>query len=409
MNADFKLNGIVLESKRLILRPWRQEDLDDFFEYASVEGVGEMAGWFHHKSKEESQQILNMFIQEDRVFAICLKENNKVIGSLGIEKYGMEDKLSEFDGYIGREIGYALSKDYWGQGYMPEAVETVIYYLFNELKYDFLTCGYFDFNAQSKRVQEKCGFKPYRKLVMDTQMGTKEPGVLNLMTNPKKDIVFNFSHPETLIINKEDFMSQPGQDGMGAIFICSRCGKSFTRTIYKQSMCYKCLSETSDVTSSLRQFIGCIICFNKRLAMVVGARSNYDGDWMSLQYLDSDNSFEVNAFDDELFEALPDNPKYGLLKRKDDEIVFLYNDIEYVLGSNPNEPCIYIKKDGEIFRTLHNGFDVYDLPEYFAKGNTLELGNLVFDREGFCKVLAAAIDSDKTEMDFDYAAKISRE
>jgi ribosomal-protein-alanine N-acetyltransferase len=200
MNAEFRLNGKTIETKRLILRPFVRTDLDDFFEYASVEGTGEMAGWHHHQDKQKSQEILDLFISEDKTFAVCLKETGKVIGSLGVEKYGMEDKLTEFDGYRGREIGYVLSRDYWGQGLMTEAVRAVIDYLFNECDLDFLTCGYYDFNNRSRRVQEKCGFRPYRKLVMDTRMGTKEPGVLNLMTNPGKDIRFVFSHPETLII-----------------------------------------------------------------------------------------------------------------------------------------------------------------------------------------------------------------
>ena len=50
MNADFEINGKVIETERLILRPFREEDLGDFYEYASVEGVGEMAGWKHHES-----------------------------------------------------------------------------------------------------------------------------------------------------------------------------------------------------------------------------------------------------------------------------------------------------------------------------------------------------------------------
>lgn len=199
MNANFKLNGKTIETKRLILRPFKESDLDDFFEYASVEGVGEMAGWKHHASKEESQQILNLFIEQDKTFAICLKNSGKVIGSLGVEMYGREESLTEFNDYVGRKIGYVLSKEYWGKGLMPEAVKAVIDYLFNELDYDFLTCGYYDFNKQSKRVQDKCGFKQYRKLIMDTRMGTQEPGVLNLLTNPNKKIVLNFSHPETLI------------------------------------------------------------------------------------------------------------------------------------------------------------------------------------------------------------------
>ena len=199
MNADFATNGVTIETERLILRPFRQSDLQNFYEYASVEGVGEMAGWKHHETVEESQNILDMFITEDKTFAIVMKETGKVIGSLGIEKYSMEEALTEFHNYRGREIGYVLSKDHWGKGLMPEAVNAVVDYLFDDLDLDFLLCGYFDFNAQSKRVQEKCGFKPYRKLKMDTRLGTTEPGTLNLLPNPKKNISFVFSHPETLI------------------------------------------------------------------------------------------------------------------------------------------------------------------------------------------------------------------
>ena len=203
MNANFKINGIVIETQRLILRPFKQSDLDDFYEYASVDGVGEMAGWKHHEGKDESQSILDLFINEDKTFAIVLKENNKVIGSLGVEEYGMEEALSEFYEYQGREIGYVLSKDYWGKGLMPEAVKAAIDYLFNVQKLDFLTCGYYEFNSQSKKVQEKCGFKPYRKLMMETRLGTKEQGILNLLVNPNKNIKLVFSHPETLIYNQD--------------------------------------------------------------------------------------------------------------------------------------------------------------------------------------------------------------
>ena len=199
MNAEFKLNGKIIETERLVLRPFKWDDLDDFFGYASVEGVGEMAGWPHHENKDKSKEILTRFIDEDKTFALVLKETGRVVGSLGVEFYGAEDKLTEFDGYKGREIGYVLAKDQWGKGLMAEAVSAVINHLFDEMDLDFLTCGYYDFNNQSKRVQEKCGFKPYRKLNMETRMGTTEPGVLNLLVNPSKNIKFEFSHPETLI------------------------------------------------------------------------------------------------------------------------------------------------------------------------------------------------------------------
>ena len=199
MNASFEINDLIIETERLMLRAFRESDLSDLYEYASIEGIGEMAGWKHHESMKESKEILDMFINENKVFAIVFKKNSKVIGSLGVEKYGLEEKLTEFDGYLGREIGYVLSRDYWGMGIMTEAVRAVIDYLFNNLDWDFLTCGYYDFNDKSKRVQKKCGFMPYRRLVMDTRLGTTEPGVLNLLINPKKEINFVFSHPETLI------------------------------------------------------------------------------------------------------------------------------------------------------------------------------------------------------------------
>lgn len=199
MNADFKIRGMQLETERLILRAFCPSDLNDFNEYASVEGVGEMAGWKHHESLEESKKILDGFIEHDKTFAIVFRESNKVIGSLGVEEYGLEETLTEFNNYKGREIGYVLSKDFWGKGIMTEAARAIIDYLFHACELDFLLCGFYDFNNRSKRVQEKCGFKPYRKLTMDTRMGTKEPGVLNLLVNPDKKLVLNFSHPETLI------------------------------------------------------------------------------------------------------------------------------------------------------------------------------------------------------------------
>lgn len=199
MNASFDVTGIALETKRLRLRPFEEKDLEDLFAYARVPGVGEKAGWSHHKDQAESQRILAMFIAEKKTFALVDKESGKVIGSLGVERYGLEDRLTEFRGYRGRSIGYVLGQDYWGRGLMTEALQAVMDYLFDVLDYDFLLAGYYDHNDRSRRVQEKCGFRPYRKMVFDTSMGQKEPGVLTLKVHPKKEIRFKFSHPETLI------------------------------------------------------------------------------------------------------------------------------------------------------------------------------------------------------------------
>ncbi len=178
MNADIDISKVVLTTERLILRPWRKEDLDDFFEYASVDGVGQMAGWQPHKSKEESLLILGLFIQGKKTFAI--EYEGKVIGSFGIEKYD-EEENPELDPLKGREVGFVLSKDYWGKGFMPEACLRVMKYLFDEIGLDFIMAGYFVNNKQSKRVQEKCGFKEYKDIVFSKN---------GITINAKENIIY---------------------------------------------------------------------------------------------------------------------------------------------------------------------------------------------------------------------------
>lgn len=159
MNVKIDISDVLIKTERLVLRAFKEIDLADFFEYAKVDGVGEMAGWSHHETIEDSRAVLDMFLKEKRTFAI--EYNGKVIGSVGVENYN-EELLPEFVDKQGREIGFVLSKDYWGQGFMPEAVKGVLDYLLNELRLDFIICCHSSTNIQSKRVQEKCGFKLYK-------------------------------------------------------------------------------------------------------------------------------------------------------------------------------------------------------------------------------------------------------
>lgn len=98
-------------------------------------------------------KILQSFIEKDEVWAIEYKENGKVIGSLGAHADGRRNDVN------GKMIGYVLSEDHWGNGLMTEAVMKVIGYLFEEEKYDVISCYHYSFNIRSKRVIEKCGFK----------------------------------------------------------------------------------------------------------------------------------------------------------------------------------------------------------------------------------------------------------
>lgn len=184
MNRQIDITNTVLKTERLTLRPWRESDLSDFYEYASVDGVGQMAGWKPHSNLEESRTILSHFIDGKHVFA--LEHKGKVIGSLGIEKYNEKD-YPELDSLQGREIGYVLSKAYWGQGLMPEAVKEVIQWLFEEEKIDFILIGHFDWNTQSKRVIEKCGFRYIKTTTFETRYGTSEKALDYILYAPKKE------------------------------------------------------------------------------------------------------------------------------------------------------------------------------------------------------------------------------
>ncbi len=186
MNAPIDVTTIRIETDRLILRPWRESDLSDFYEYARVPGVGEMAGWNHHKSIEESRKILDLFIREKKTFALEFKETGRVIGSLGLEPGDQDAGLP--DSLEGREIGYVLSTDYWGRGLMPEAVQAVIHHCFSVLDYDYLTCGHFDYNHRSRRVVEKSGFTYLKSGTTLTASGIQEPGKLYVLYNPHKEI-----------------------------------------------------------------------------------------------------------------------------------------------------------------------------------------------------------------------------
>ena len=179
------ISNTRIETPRLILRPWQDSDLEDFYAYASEEGVGEMAGWAHHQSMEESRKILNLFMEGKHTFALELRENGHVIGSLGLEE--RDENLDLPKTLKGREIGYVLRKEYWGRGLMPEAVQAVIDYSFRELKLDYLTCGHFLRNSQSARVIEKCGFRYLKDILYQTRMDTIEPTKLYILYNPDKE------------------------------------------------------------------------------------------------------------------------------------------------------------------------------------------------------------------------------
>ena len=144
---------VTLETDRLILRPFVESDLVQFYEYAKTPNIGPNAGWPPHREINESRRILTGFIEDQEVWALVLKEDNRLIGSLGLHA----DKLRTAPDV--KMLGYVLSEDYWGRGLMTEAASTAIRYAFEHMDIKLLTVHHYSHNERSKRVIEKCGFR----------------------------------------------------------------------------------------------------------------------------------------------------------------------------------------------------------------------------------------------------------
>ena len=147
---------MILETERLILRPWEENDAESLYEYAKDPRVGPIAGWPVHTSVENSLEIIKNVLSADETYAVCLKEDNKAIGSVGLIPLiqpHTEIKEDEI------EVGYWIGVPFWGQGLIPEAVKRLQKHAFEDLGYRAMWCVYYDGNEKSRKCEEKCGFK----------------------------------------------------------------------------------------------------------------------------------------------------------------------------------------------------------------------------------------------------------
>ncbi len=91
---------MILETQRLILRPWTQNDAENLYRYAKDDRIGPNAGWPVHTSVENSLEIIKNVLSADETYAVCLKSDNKAIGSIGLmtgkaSNLGLSDKEAE--------------------------------------------------------------------------------------------------------------------------------------------------------------------------------------------------------------------------------------------------------------------------------------------------------------------------
>ncbi len=160
---------MFVETDRLILRKFREEDFADFCAYAMDEEMCRMMG-NDLMDTEEAARITFDWLKdkEERSYALVLKETDHVIGNLNIVPVpGHLLELPALAGKQGRSLSFCISRQYRRQGLMSEAVRAVTVHLFEEEGMDYVQCGYFDFNAVSGAFQEKLGFTRLATMEID--------------------------------------------------------------------------------------------------------------------------------------------------------------------------------------------------------------------------------------------------
>lgn len=164
----------IMETSRIILRPWQENDAAVLYKWASDPEIGSRAGWPPHKSVEESLDVIRTVFHNDSNWAIVLKETGEAIGAIG---YGPACNCN-LPAREGESLtGYWIARPYWNRGICTEALKLMIEHIRKTTDIRSLISGHFVDNPASGRVMEKCGFIPTGETVIDeTQyMGADRP------------------------------------------------------------------------------------------------------------------------------------------------------------------------------------------------------------------------------------------
>jgi ribosomal-protein-alanine N-acetyltransferase len=145
---------IIFETARLYVRQYTEEDIDDFFRLNSDPDV--MRYIQQPKNFEETKEFLRLnidYYQQQPLFgrwAMLTRPSNEFIGSFALIPLQHAD---------GMQIGYALLKPYWGQGYATEALYAGVDYAFNKAGIDVLVGVTEIPNVVSQKVLMTRGFQ----------------------------------------------------------------------------------------------------------------------------------------------------------------------------------------------------------------------------------------------------------
>lgn len=193
-----------METERILFRPWRDDDAETLYRYASDPEVGPRAGWPPHKSVEESLEIIRTIFHSDHIWAIvlknaggddcvptvaggdaCVPSGGEPIGCMGYMVHGESNiNIGENDA----EVGYWVARPYWNRGICSEALRLLIDYCFNVKGFRTLWADFFPDNPASGKVMEKCGFRDTGDInyCSRLQLGSDRPVKIMRLDNPRQ-------------------------------------------------------------------------------------------------------------------------------------------------------------------------------------------------------------------------------
>jgi RimJ/RimL family protein N-acetyltransferase len=150
--------NLRIECEDFILRDMNMGDVEDIAnKINNIEVAKYLRVIPHPYEKKDAEWYINKQLKEQEkekrngyVFAIALKENNELIGAIGISHINYEQGTGE--------IGYWLAESFWGQKIMSRAAREVVNFAFNEIGLRRLDVGAAVENVGSNKVIKKLGF-----------------------------------------------------------------------------------------------------------------------------------------------------------------------------------------------------------------------------------------------------------
>ena len=143
---------MFIETKRLIFREWKEQDIDSLVDGLNDFGVAKFITTPYPYTRKDADVFVAEHLKnkkDDYCFAVCLKEDGKVIGGTNVSK----NERGEFGG------GLWLHRDFQGKGYGTELWIARAKFSFDILGAKELKNGFYDFNERSKKMHQKIGYK----------------------------------------------------------------------------------------------------------------------------------------------------------------------------------------------------------------------------------------------------------